>query len=344
MKVGFASRDITPTPPLRLAGFGDRVDDVLAVHDALIVQAVAIDELILVSFDLLALSPDIAARIREAVRTATGADSVVTVCSHTHSGPCAMTAGELLGWPIPSGYIELLIDRAVEAAVEAVGRRSPAEASFARFALPQGTSMNRRGNPYEPVGCALRLGDVTLANVGVHPVALGSGWMQVSSDWVGPFRETLEATDGNAVLLPRCFGDVNPPELDGDYEKTRALGERLAGAVTGADFQPTQGPVGVVRDTSVEVVPADTQLAELIGGVSQTVPIVEWEIAGIRIRFIPGEPFHALESDIGAGNVMLVGNAPEWHGYLPQPFGLGYEEMVSYGPAAVETILGAVRG
>ena len=51
----------------------------------------------------------------------------------------------------------------------------------------------------------------TLANITIHPVALGPECLAVSSDWVGSFRRALEArVGGRAVLLSGALGDVNP--------------------------------------------------------------------------------------------------------------------------------------
>jgi hypothetical protein len=40
--------------------------------------------------------------------------------------------------------------------------------------------------------------------------------------------------------------------------------------------------------------------------------------------------------------VLLAGLAPAWQGYLPMPFGDGYEETVSYGADAVAAIFDAL--
>ena len=60
---------------------------------------------------------------------------------------------------------------------------------------------------------------------------------------------------------------------------------------------------------------------------------------------VPGEPFHALVNQIDEsrpGPVLVAALAPVWQGYLPVPFGEGYEETVSYGAEAVAAIADAL--
>ena len=61
-------------------------------------------------------------------------------------------------------------------------------------------------------------------------------------------------------------------------------------------------------------------------------------------RHDPRRAFDALGAEIRerrGGPVLLAGLAP-WHGYLPHPFGEGYEESVSYGREAVAAICEAL--
>ena len=42
--------------------------------------------------------------------------------------------------------------------------------------------------------------------------------------------------------------------------------------------------------------------------------------------------------------VLLAGLGPDWHGYLPLPYGEGYEEGLSLGPDAVDRIVRELAG
>jgi hypothetical protein len=231
-----------------------------------------------------------------------------------------------------------------------------------RWPLPPDLSLNRRGLPYDPTFALLdaqrtdgaRIG--TLANIAIHPVALGPECLAVSSDWVGPFRNTLEErAGGRAVLLSGALGDVNPHHVhrqgndctsDG-FEEAEALGRDVAEVVdavlSGTEAVEVGGP-RVERCHSIEVRPEGTMLASMRGGRAVEIELIEWSLGPVRIVSVPGEAFHALGREIEARgpHVLLAGLAPEWHGYLPAPFRDGYEESMSYGSAAVAAITHAL--
>src|SRR3954454_18096940 len=191
LEVGFGSAVITPPTPVQLAGF---IDDQPAteVHDDLEVRAMVVrtdlGTLCLVVCDLLGMSSGFATPIRDAVASALGIEraAVLTSCIHTHAGPSTLEGSHLLGWVTPEGYRELLVERCAAAAREAAASVTAASLRTGRWPLPDGLSTNRRGLPYEPSFAVLdvigidgsRLG--TLANVSIHPVALGPECLAVS--------------------------------------------------------------------------------------------------------------------------------------------------------------------
>jgi hypothetical protein len=228
--------------------------------------------------------------------------------------------------------------------------------------------VNRRGLPYEPTFAVLdvldpggaRLG--TLANVAIHPVALGPECLAVSSDWVGPFRRALERrTGGTAMLLSGALGDVNPHHVhrqgndcghDG-FAEAEALGRQVAEGVESVlgEAAPIEasGP-SVVRHRTVDVTLGSTLLTAGRTGRSVQIELLEWSVGPVRLVSLPGEAFHALGRAVedrverDGGLVLLAGLAPEWNGYLPVPFTDGYEESMSYGRAAVAAIAHALTG
>jgi hypothetical protein len=216
--------------------------------------------------------------------------------------------------------------------------------------------------PYQPTFAALdvlgtdgaRLG--TLANISIHPVALGPECLAVSSDWVGPFRAELERrVGGRSVLLSGALGDVNPHHVhrqDNDcpgdgFAEAEMLGRDVAEAVDAvlgsAEAIDAAGP-WVERVRTLEVTLGPTMLAAGRAGRRRSIELVEWTIGPVRLVSVPGEGFHALGRAIEerGPHVLVAGLTPEWHGYLPVPFREGYEESMSYGAEAVATIARAL--
>ncbi|MGO9559395.1 MAG: hypothetical protein ACLPYW_09940, partial [Acidimicrobiales bacterium] len=233
---------------------------------------------------------------------------------------------------------------------------------YRRAPLPDGLSINRRGLPYSPWLALLdicsdrgeRIG--TLANLAVHPVALGPECLAVSADWVGPFREALETElGGSAVMLSGALGDVNPRHVhrqnntcgaDG-FAEAHELGLELADAIAAevGAAEPLDGAIEVLRCERLDLPAGDTLLAQLQRSPTTSVELVEWSLAGARLVSVPGEAFHAFGKAIEASRqapVLLAGLAPVWLGYLPVPFREGYEEGMSYGEPFVTALLRAL--
>lgn len=369
LRVGFGSAVITPPMPVVLAGFGVRKGLVTEVHDDLTVQAVVLVSadvtLCLLVLDLLLLGPDVAAPLRAAVAAALSVPpaNVLPTCTHTHSGPAATRSTKRIGWPMPQGYLEVLRAGCVDAARAAVGRAEEARLHYARGPLPADVSLNRRGLPYAPELAVLdvrrpdgsRLGSI--ANVGIHPVALGVECRAVSGDWVTSYRQAATmASDAPAVLLQGALGDVNPvrdphtdPTPGGNWETAAALGgavaEVVAGLLPGAVGHEYDSLVVHRRTTSPR---AGLTIPALLAGRALRrveAELIEWELGPLRLVSLPGEAFHALGRAVETARgdrTMLAGIAPAWLGYLPEPYGRGYEEKMSYGRGFVAAVRGAL--
>jgi hypothetical protein len=368
MRIGVGSAVITPDAmPVHLAGFAEP-QVAHEVRDDLEVRAVYVSDddvsVCLLVCDLLGMSHHFADPVREAVGRALGVEraAVLTSCVHTHAGPSAMAGTEALGWPTPEGYGALLVDRCVAAAREAMTAATDATLRFGRWPLPGELSINRRGHAYDPWFTALDVqgadGRVAvIANISVHPVALGPECLAVSSDWVGAFRAALEArTGGRAVLLSGALGDVNPHHVhrqgndcrDDLFAEATTLGVELAEAVDdvlgSAETIDCRGPA-IERWHTFDAPTGTTALARARGERALPVELIEWSLGPVRVVSVPGEAFHALGREIEerAGHrVLLAGLAPIWQGYLPRPFTEGYEEETSYGREFVTAVATAL--
>lgn len=365
LQVGFGSAVITPELPVVLAGFGARKGQSTGVRHDLTVQAVVFVDggtvLCLLVLDLLLLGADLAGPVRRTVATALGItpDRVMTSCTHTHAGPAATRAVRRIGWPVPEAYGELLAERCTQAATEAKRSARPATLAYGRAPLPDDLSLNRRGLPYAPTYSVLdvqgsdgnRIGSI--AGVGIHPVALGITCTEISGDWVSTFREQATAATGApAVLLQGSLGDVNPtrdphtdPDVGGNWETARLLGTEVADCVS--QLISAAAPVA---STAVALPPrllssrAGLTLPALLAGVALRtidVELLEWSVGDVRIVSVPGEAFHALGRAIELARdekALLAGLSPDYRGYLPVPFGKGYEEKMSYGKRFVRRL------
>ena len=366
MRAGFGSGVITPELPVVLAGFGDRKGPVHEVRHELEAQALVIADgdvtVCLLVLDLLLLGPDFAGPVRAAVGAALGIppERVLTSCTHTHAGPAATAFAKRAGWPVPDGYLDVVVAGAVAAATSA--DLVECTASFARAPLPADLSLNRRGLPYDPAYSVLeltrtdgsRLGAV--ANVGIHPVALGVTARAVSGDWVSSFRPAAAALAGAPVLLlPGALGDVNPtrdphmePNPAGNWDTAHALGLEVAdcaNALLGKGSPTGEGLTAAVRQIRPR---AGISLASVLAGVAGRrvdVELHEWALGDVTVASIPGEGFHALGRAVErkhGDRALLAGLAPVWQGYLPEPFGRGYEEKMSYGKRFVRQVATAL--
>jgi neutral/alkaline ceramidase-like enzyme len=371
VRAGFGAASITPAPPVWLAGFGDRSEPAPTVHDELEARAVWLDDggvqLCLVVCDLLGVSAAFSYPVREAMGAELGLplQNVLIACTHTHHGPSVIAGSERLGWITPDDYADVLRDGCVAAARTAKSNAQNATLRYARAPLPAGFSFNRRGSAYNDPWFALldvhdhsdaRIG--VIANLSIHPVLLGPHWLEVSTDWVAPFRGELErVAGGSAIELTGSLGDINPTPPAGQpddtyapwasWEQTESFGKQLATAVASAldDAEVIDGSLQVVRSETKDIPVGETGLAMLLGEPSLRVEFVEWDIGGVRLVSMPGEAFHLLGKEISAARddrVLLAGLSPTWNGYLPHPWGEGYEEGVSFGEpfvAAIRTVL-----
>lgn len=368
-EVGFGAARITPALPVVLAGFGARKGTVSEVHDDLEVHAIVFRDgeltLCLLVLDLLLLGPDYAHPIRVAVAATLGIPqaNVLTSCTHTHSGPAATRSMRIVGWPAQAGYRDLLVQRCVHAASIAAACRTPAEFWHATTPLPEGLSVNRRGLDYQPTFSVLdirrpdgeRIGSI--ANMAIHPVAAGITARAVSRDWVGSFRdETALLTEAPCVLLPGALGDVNPtrdphtdPDPGGNWESARQLGVDVAQCVADLLDKATSAgtEAGVVRHRQERIRAGFTIPAalSLTAGRRVEVELIDWVLGDTQLVSLPGEAFHRLGVEVAESRdrpVLLAGLAPHWLGYLPCPFGGGYEEKMSYGKRFVERLRAAL--
>ncbi|MEE3264022.1 MAG: hypothetical protein VX290_14360 [Candidatus Latescibacterota bacterium] len=194
---GVARADITPPVGIPMVGFAGR-DAAAAVHDPLEATVLAAsdgdDQLLIVSLDLLQLTAESVACIRQKISTATGVapTSIALACSHTHYGP-SMNDHDV---DLVDSYRTHLSHVLAGVCREAMDRCQPA-----RMGVDWGVSdigINRRElrdsrivlgqNPSGPVDRSVGIARIdhangqpiaTVLNFACHPVSLGGRMAEI---------------------------------------------------------------------------------------------------------------------------------------------------------------------
>lgn len=284
LRVGAASRDITPASGIPMWGYADPGRVAEGVRDPLRARAVVFRAGgIAVGLAVLDLGrvppPAVCQRLRESAR-AVGVDSLVLAATHTHSGP-VMEEPDL-------GHMKGIADGVIEALAEADGRARPARVGVARAEIDIGFNRRvirdghcfmkwrneeRAANPGAPIdreagilsfACAESGAPIaTLVSFACHPVIFGPDNRRYSADWPGEMcRRVAASHGGECLLLQGATGDVNPyldktPLDRGADEDVHSEGGRAAEAVMEAlsrlrSVQPG-APSVAYREESVRV-------------------------------------------------------------------------------------------
>lgn len=133
MYAGAAQRAITPPLGAAMAGYFEphHAEEVIAdlFARALAVRDAQGRSVAIVACDVLALTADTVARIRERIAAAApiAPDCVLVCATHNHTGP---QTADIFGQPPDPAYLDRLVEGAATAVVEALARTAPAELVF----------------------------------------------------------------------------------------------------------------------------------------------------------------------------------------------------------------------
>lgn len=243
-KVGYSRVNISPQEPCPLSGFGsgrNRISE--RIMDELYATCLALTDAegntaVVFSLDQQRPQEEVIAEIRAAVTAATGleSDKILLCATHTHSTPDLY----MVDLPVIPRYRKLLQDRCAEAAVAALADRKPAtfeagsmdteRLNFVKhYRLVNGNVIgdnfgSQKESPIKehvsPVytrmhvikvireGCK----DVVICNFRSHPTMTGgTNKLEVSSDFVGPFRDSVERhMNCDFVFFQGACGNINP--------------------------------------------------------------------------------------------------------------------------------------
>lgn len=253
LRVGFASRDVTPKltkdKPVFLAGFGQN-RKATGVNDPIMVRTVVLthgkDKIALVSVDVVGLFLDVSLAVRKELP---GFAHVTVSSTHNHEGPD--TIGLWGPSPFASGvdpdYLKRIQQAIVESVKEADEAKQVATAEIAMIDAPELVRDNREPYVKHDELVVLRFRDEKKKEIGLlvqwncHPETLESTNTLVSADFVHWTVSELVAsrkcpvayftgTVGGLMtsLRVEVKGPNGEPLKDGSIEKTAEFGRQVA--------------------------------------------------------------------------------------------------------------------
>jgi hypothetical protein len=254
LRAGVSARDITPTFPIRLNGydFECRKQEAPPPSSRILwAKALAIssgnDRCVLVTVDNCAIPESVTEFLAGHLEAQNIPRERLAVCyTHTHAAPCL--TGAIPGLiqitdPVPeshqkhvSEYTERLKNTLVEVAMEALGKLSPAEISWAQGKAMFAVNRRRGDGPVDHDLPMLRVKDLSgdlqavFLSYACHCVNVQSN--TVSGDWAGFAQECIQKSypGAEALVAIGCAGDANPRPM-GDGNEV-AQGQAIADEVT----------------------------------------------------------------------------------------------------------------
>ena len=244
-RVGFAKRDITPSEPLPMWGYGARHDALsTGMLDPLYAAALVIQagekKLAIVGLDLgRAPAERSLQNIRRRIKEKTGIDSSFIAGSHSHHTPVLELSdepGKGRGrFDAALRYYKQMEDGIVEAVVEADSKLAAAKMATGSVQL-EGFNRNRHTKlapkPSDRELALMRFDDMTgkpvaiLVNFAAHPTMIPAATLKFSADYVGVLKKTIEKEVGApAVFMQGAAGDQSVNE--GPNKGYQAFGEAL---------------------------------------------------------------------------------------------------------------------
>lgn len=257
--VGVAVVDITPPAGLPMAGFAARRGTATDAHDQLTVRALVINDVALVTVDVIGIDASLSIRAR--IRCQLPAENVTIAATHTHGGPSSMP--DRLSVRTDSDFMKRLESGVIESIDQAIANQQRARV-FAGYGVDPGFAKNRRqeNGPVDSYLPVIRFVDAReqtiaiLTSYACHPVVLGADNLRWTADYIHFTRETLEKIYPGAVVLVAtgCAGDVNSGHTSASSLSIQAkpersfvfaekMGQALAGAVIAAKLTELSGGV-----------------------------------------------------------------------------------------------------
>lgn len=273
-KAGFAKRDITPSKPTPMWGYGARHALLsTGVRDPLFAKVVVIeagkDRLAIMGLDI-GRGPTqvMMANIRKAVKEQAGVAFVLISGSHSHHGPVI----ELVDEPGKGkgrfddavAYVKELETKIIEAIVEASGKLEDARIGWASEEVQMNRNRHTKIEP-KPVDrelAVLRFDDLSgkplaiVVNFAAHPTSIDAMDRRFTSEYPGYMQNAVEAgLSTNCLFMQGASGDLSTDRQGKSMEDYgTAMGEKVVEIAKGIETKaPTKPSIkGAVDSFSYE--------------------------------------------------------------------------------------------
>jgi len=245
-KVGFAKRDITPTKPVPMWGYGARKNALSEgildpLHAKALVVDVGTDKLALVGLDIgRSPTPKSMGVIRKAVKSASNIEHVMISGSHTHHGPVIELTdepGKGKGvYDDAVAYVEELEKGIIDAINEAATGVQDARIGWGSAEVDMNRNRHTKIEPkiVDPELAVVRFDDLLgnpiamLVNFAAHPTMLPARDLRFSAEYPGQMMNAVEEALGtNCFFMQGSCGDLSVKPTQ-ETRGIEAFGKALA--------------------------------------------------------------------------------------------------------------------
>ena len=250
--LGCAKVDITPTKPMVMGGYGNRLDKSSGTHDPLFARAIYLydgkQSALIVVCDLVAVGDDLTEILRTDLshKLDVSKANIMITATHTHAGPAAVRN------MLDPDYTSLLTEMVSKAGANAKANKQQVSLKLLQ-ANVEGVSQNRR-DPNGPLDENLDLlvaanssGQAvsTIVSFSCHPTIMEYDNLNFSADFPGVAISLIEKNFGGiGVFIQGMCGDINPTwnahtwdnvELNGNIVGSAALAAAYKSKALGTD-------------------------------------------------------------------------------------------------------------
>jgi len=240
LRIGAVRKDITPPLPADLSGYIRRFGKASKIHDPLLANLLLIDnginQLLLISLDILFLSSELSSRLRQAISEELNMDkkNILIAAIHTHSSPGIHTFRD--EGIRDKTWEEKVFQTLVKGAAEAGKYLEEASIGIGMGSSAIGRNRRKEGGPLDPNFPLICFFDkqehplAVIANYGCHPVVLDEKNLLITADYVHYFRKSLSerlSSDILTLFFTGASGDVDPMER-GSFSIAERMGLELA--------------------------------------------------------------------------------------------------------------------